>query len=66
MKKFSLKIKKKNLVRKRMEVYSVSKDSSLLKSLSSGVGWGHNRGNEIIISECKDKNSFEIFFKKVC
>lgn len=66
MKKFSLKIKKKNLVRKRMEVYSVSKDSSLLKSLSSGVGWSHNRGNKIITSEYKDKNSFEIFFKKVC
>lgn len=55
---------KKNLVRKRMEVhvYSVSKDSSLFKSLSSGVGWGYNRGNQIITSEYKDKNSFEIFF----
>lgn len=31
--------KKKNLVRKRMEVYSVSEDSILFKSLSSGVGW---------------------------
>lgn len=54
--------RKKNLVRKRMEVYSVSKDSSLFKSLSSGVGWDYNRGNQIITSEYKDENSFEIFF----
>lgn len=49
-----------------VNVYSVSKDSSLFKSLFSGVGWGYNRGNQIITSEYKDKNSFEIFFKKVC
>lgn len=60
MKKFSLKIKKKS------QKKNGGKDSSLFKSLSSGVGWGYNRGNQIITSEYKDKILLKSPSKKMC